>query len=186
MIYFVSQSRKKFELSGNYAEFSNNTPVTHNLTHLLCPLKAQQNTHCLARPRADLLNSVKMQLVCAHMPEGIGSCMPSCLGRRYLSISCSSSHNRHSAPVHSGGLPVLGGGLNWFVDLKNSTAWIQKSKLPQAMSVLYSSCCTYDHTKSTILYGKISGLVQFQPTEHAKLKIYLFFNISLDHFFKAV
>lgn len=102
MIYFISQSTKKFELSGNYAEFSSNTQVTHNLTHLPRPLKAQQNPHCLARPGADLLNTPEMKLLCAHMPEGTVLSIPSQLGSRLLSISCPRSHNSHSAPVQNG------------------------------------------------------------------------------------
>lgn len=77
MIYFISQSRKKFELSGNYAEFLSNAQVTHNLTHLPHPLKAQQNPYCLARPGADLLNTPETQLLCAHTLEGTGLSIPS-------------------------------------------------------------------------------------------------------------
>jgi len=125
MIYFISQSKKKLELSGNYAEFSRNTPVTHKLTHLPRPLNAQQNPHCLARPEADLLNTLETQLLCAHMPEGTGLSIPSRLGRRVLSISCSRSHNSHSAPVPKGFLCVcVFMHPSFFVDLSNASAWI--------------------------------------------------------------
>lgn len=81
MIYFISQSRKKFELSGNSAEFLSNAQVTHNLIHLPRPLNAQQNLHCSARPEADLLNAPETQLLCAHMPEGTELSIPTQLGK---------------------------------------------------------------------------------------------------------
>lgn len=107
MIYFISQNKQKFELSGNYAEFLSNTQVTHNLIHLPHPLKAQKLPHCLARPGAGLLNTTEMHLLCAHMPEGTGPSIPSQLGRaggRDFVCVC----------VH----------LNCFVDLNNTNAWI--------------------------------------------------------------
>lgn len=122
MIYFISQSRKKFELSGNSAEFLSNAQVTHNLIHLPRPLNAQQNLHCSARPEADLLNTPETQLLCAHMPEGTELSIPTQLGRRLLSISSCRSHNSHYAPLHNRGLCVCV--FNCFVSLNTTTAWL--------------------------------------------------------------
>lgn len=128
-----------------------------------------------------------MQLVCAHMPEGIGSRIPSWLGRRYLSISCSRSHNRHSAPVHNGGSACVGEGSKLIfgpqryycldTEIKAASGYVSSVQLMLPIWPYKEHCFIWQHFRPCAI----------PPHRICKIRdLSFFFLISLDHYFKAV